>query len=113
MLAVPTLFLVGAATAQIATSFAYFKNGFGSDKIGFYGSVISVKDSRTALALDLDNGTDPDLPGWLGNDRQIFTIGLTMFEWRGRLGLSDPPENITNELDIVQYCHLLKDAIPS
>jgi hypothetical protein len=111
---VPTIFLIGVATAQITTSFAYFKNGFGPNHIGFYGSVISVKDSQTALHLEPDNGTDPDLPGWLGNDsKQTFTIGPDMFEWRGQLGPSHVPDNITDELDIVQYCSLPKNAEPS
>jgi hypothetical protein len=111
---IPTTFLAGVATAQITTSFAYFKNGFGPNHIGFYGSVISVKDSQTALHLELDNGTDPDLPGWLGADsKQTFTIGPNMFEWRGQLGPSNPPDNITDELDIVQYCSLPQDAAPS
>jgi hypothetical protein len=113
MFPMPIIFLAGVTTAQITTSFAYFKNGFGPEHIGFYGSVISVKDSQTVLYLELDNGTDPDLHGWRGDERQPFTIGPNMFEWRNRLGPSTHPDNITDELDVVQYCKLPKDAAPS
>jgi hypothetical protein len=104
---ISTLLLVRAATAQITTSFPYFSGAWGSDKIGFYGSVVNVQNSHTVLALELDNGTDTDIPNWsLDPDRFRLTLGPNMFEGHDRSGPSTVPDNYTNELDIVYHCDL-------
>lgn len=103
---ISALFLVGSASAQITTSFPFYKMAWGSDKVGFYGSVISVKDSQTAIRLEFDNGTSTDHPGYFYPDDQQFTIGPNMFETRVRLGSESFSDNGTDKLDAVDHCEI-------
>jgi hypothetical protein len=84
------LLLASTTAAQLTTSIALGKYYFGTDKIGFYGSVIGVSNSYTTMTLDLDNGTrlfnSRSLPG-------IWTISPTSFE-----------VNFSNEDDQNQSC---------
>jgi hypothetical protein len=70
------LLLASTTAAQLTTSIALGKYYFGTDKIGFYGSVVGVSNSYTTMTLDLDNGTrlfnSRSLPG-------IWTISPTSF----------------------------------
>lgn len=74
----PILVLAGSSAAQLTTSFPFNKHDFGTDKIGFYGSVISLVNGHTAIAVQADNGTDPDAVGRFST--QTFTLGPTYFE---------------------------------
>jgi hypothetical protein len=58
-----SLLFAASATAQVTTSIMMYKPQFGTDKIGFLGSVIGVSNSHTTLALTYDNGTDIDAVG--------------------------------------------------
>jgi hypothetical protein len=74
----PILVLAGSSAAQRTTSFPFNINDFGTDKIGFYGSVISLVNGHTAIAVQADNGTDPNAVGRFST--QTFTLGPTYFE---------------------------------
>jgi hypothetical protein len=113
---ISALCLVETASAQITTSFPYYKTAWGSDKVGFYGSVISVKDSHTAIRLEFDNGTSSDTPGYFYPDDQQFTIGPNMFETRVRLGSESFADNGTDKMDVVDHCDIPEspaDAAPN
>ncbi|KAF2824259.1 hypothetical protein CC86DRAFT_371634 [Ophiobolus disseminans] len=115
-LLIPTL-LLGASTAQqITTSFAFLRTNFGTDKIGFYGSVISVDNAgHTALALEIDNGTDSDRFG-VSPSRSTFTIGPNMFEATDRVGPGSSSNSTSNDTNLVYRCDIPAsppDAAPS
>ncbi|KAH7072358.1 hypothetical protein FB567DRAFT_454806 [Paraphoma chrysanthemicola] len=74
-----TLLFAGATSAQLTTSFPFLKTFLGTDKIGFYGSVIGVSGDHTTLAVVYDNGTDVSALG-LATQAQTFTIAPTMFQ---------------------------------
>jgi len=58
-----TLSLVASATAQLTTAISLLRSGFGTDKIGFYASIIGVSGPNTTLAVTCDNGTDTRAAG--------------------------------------------------
>lgn len=74
-----SLLLAASATAQVTTSILMYKPQYGTDKIGFVGSVIGVSNSQTTLAISYDNGTDTDALG-LDQEIQTVTVGATFFE---------------------------------
>ncbi|KAH7384523.1 hypothetical protein BKA66DRAFT_528761 [Pyrenochaeta sp. MPI-SDFR-AT-0127] len=53
-----TLLFVATASAQFTTSFWALKVGLGTDKVGYYGSVVDANSTHTTIALLFDNGTD-------------------------------------------------------
>jgi hypothetical protein len=74
-----SLLFAASATAQVTTSILMYKPQFGTDKIGFLGSVIGVSNSYTTIALAYDNGTDTDALG-LYEETQTVTVGPTLWE---------------------------------
>lgn len=75
---ISSLLFASSVIAQITTS-AFFVGSLNTDKIGYYGSVISANASHTALALTYDNQTTPNLR-WLAYDSNFtVTVGPTVF----------------------------------
>lgn len=77
------------ASAQLTTSMWWPKETYGTDKLGFVGSVIDVQGSATTLALRLDNGTDTKVIN-LGPVESV-TIGPSLVEYgisRGLFGIT-------------------------
>ncbi|KAH4408502.1 hypothetical protein HBI38_161250 [Parastagonospora nodorum] len=75
-----TLFLATSATAQLTTAIPLLRSGFGTDKIGFYASVIGVSGPNTTLAVTYDNGTDTRAVG-LMREPTTMTISPNMFDF--------------------------------
>jgi len=86
----PTLLLAGSAAAQITTSFAIPESNFGTDKIGFYGSVVSMVDGHTAMVIQFDNGTNTQGLGRM--PPQLYTLGPTYFGFSQ--DISAPPNSL-------------------
>ncbi|KAF2035198.1 hypothetical protein EK21DRAFT_42898, partial [Setomelanomma holmii] len=95
-----TLLFAGAATAQITTSFLWLKAIYGTDKLGFYGSVVSASNGHTTLALTYDNGTDVEALN-LGNNEKTVTVGPTMVE---AVSTGRAVANFTNAEDYTLLC---------
>ena len=72
--------LVASATAQLTTSIWAPESPFGTDKFGYYGSVIGASEGHTTLLLTYDNGTDKEALGF-GTTAGIYTVGPTLFEF--------------------------------
>jgi hypothetical protein len=89
-----SLLFAASATAQVTTSIVMYKPQFGTDKIGFLGSVIGVSNSHTTLALAYDNGTDVDALG-LDGDTQTVTVGPTLWEAATSVHLGDDSTTTT------------------
>jgi hypothetical protein len=100
-----TLLLVSSTTAQLTTSIALLKAGFGTDKLGFYASVIGVSGPNTTLAVVYDNGTNTEALG-LATKPQTMTVGPNMFEIRTNV----PIANGSNSF--ILHCDLPVDAEP-
>ncbi|EAT79063.1 hypothetical protein HBH56_073600 [Parastagonospora nodorum] len=75
-----TLFLAASVTAQLTTAIPLLRSGFGTDKIGFYASVIGVSGPNTTLAVTYDNGTDTRAVG-LMREPTTMTISPNMFDF--------------------------------
>lgn len=61
------LLLAGTASAQITTALWIVGwSGLGTNKLGFYASVVGVNETSTTLKLDFDNGTDTSAMGLAG-----------------------------------------------
>ncbi|KAH9859621.1 hypothetical protein IAQ61_011402 [Plenodomus lingam] len=71
--------LTATATAQLTTSFWAPLFPLGSDKIGYYGSVINANASHTTYFLTFDNGTDYTALGY-GYSNQTMTVGPNIYE---------------------------------
>lgn len=74
-----TALLVASATAQLTTSIWALEYMYGTDKLGFYGSVVGADESHTTLLLTYDNGTDKEGLG-LGSNAGTWTVGPDLFE---------------------------------
>jgi hypothetical protein len=70
---IPALLLVGATSAQITTTMLFLESNLGSEKFGFYGSVIGASNAHTTLAISYDNGTDLE-----GLNLEQFTTSITI-----------------------------------
>jgi hypothetical protein len=104
------LLFAGAATAQITTSYLYPINQYGSNKIGFYGSVIDVSGTHTTLAINFDNGTDTDQLQF-STEPSNLTIGTTDFELsRNVRGLED--KDMANAYEYKIHCDVPSDSAP-
>ncbi|KAH9868861.1 hypothetical protein J1614_007936 [Plenodomus biglobosus] len=53
-----TLLCAATVTAQLTTSLLMPMGSYGTDKLGFFGSVIDANSTYTTIALEYDNGTD-------------------------------------------------------
>lgn len=72
----PITLFAASASAQLTTSIWAF-NGIGTEKVGFYGSVVNANSTHTTLVLVYDNGTDTTN---YGTAAQTWTIGPTFWE---------------------------------
>jgi hypothetical protein len=71
--------LAACAAAQLTTSIWMPTNIYGTDKLGFYGSVIAADESHTTVLLSFDNGTQTRALE-LGAGADTFVIAPTMWE---------------------------------
>lgn len=80
MLSKLTLFaLAASSSAQMTTSIWMLASNFGTDKIGWVGSVIDAKNGHTTLAIRPDNGTDTSALGLAGTPDTV-TVGPSYYE---------------------------------
>jgi hypothetical protein len=71
--------LAASAAAQLTTSIWIPAEVYGTDKLGFYGSVIAADEGHTTLLLNYDNGTQTEALE-LPSEPQTVTVGPTMWE---------------------------------
>ncbi|OAL53750.1 hypothetical protein IQ07DRAFT_609030 [Pyrenochaeta sp. DS3sAY3a] len=73
------LLLAGTTSAQITTALWFIGGyGLGTDKMGYYASVIGVNETSTTLELNYDNGTDTSALGLVGSP---FTMTFAPNVW--------------------------------
>lgn len=75
-----------SASAQLTTSILGFKSNYGTEKLGFYGSVVNANNTHTTLALVYDNGTDMSN---YASSPQTWTVGPTLFEAADKRAYAD------------------------
>lgn len=73
------LALAASSSAQMTTSIWMLANSYGTDKIGWVGSVIDAKNGYTTLAIRPDNGTDTSALGLAGTPETV-TVGPSYLE---------------------------------
>lgn len=94
-----TLLLTGTATAQMTTAFPYPINEWGTDKMGFVGSVLGVSDDRTSYRVIWDNGVDTSQLR-LGSTPSTVTLGPSFFGFsRNVVGANNVTESEEEEDD--------------
>jgi hypothetical protein len=102
-LILPTLLIAGATYAQMTTSIFLLKGTLGTDKIGFYGSVIGASNGHTTLAISYDNGTNIDALN-LGQINQTVTVSPTGFESGQDLSSRDNED--PDAIDLLLRCDI-------
>jgi hypothetical protein len=101
----PALVLAQTSYAQITTSMVMHNKNFGTDKIGFYGSVIDASNSHTTLAIGFDNGTNLDALH-LGEIKQTVTVSPNSFEYAQGRNRLDDADNSTSEVNFIYHCDI-------
>jgi hypothetical protein len=85
---------------QVTTSFWALE--VGTDKLGYYGSVVGAEDGHLTLALEYDNGTTP----LRGEQRRrkvgTWTVGPTMYEYSEQFTVEG--DQTTNLYGVHVYC---------
>ena len=89
-----TLLFAGSAAAQLTTSFAFRDFDVGTDKLGFYGSVVSLVDGHTAILVEFDNGVNTGVVG--GFAPHTYTIGSTYFGLSQNIGTNSSSTDRTD-----------------
>lgn len=75
-----TVLFAASAAAQLTTSM-WMPSSYDPSEVGFYGSVVDVKDGKTTVALQFDDDTDMDSIYVYDNTPETITIqGSTWFE---------------------------------
>ncbi|CAO2655757.1 Nn.00g045600.m01.CDS01 [Neocucurbitaria sp. VM-36] len=87
--------LAATASAQLTTSFWMLEENLGTDKIGYYGSVVDANNTHTTLALSYDNGTDTSALGF-GGSSFTMTVGPTLWEAADNIGSRTTESNNAN-----------------
>jgi hypothetical protein len=105
-----TLLFAGAATAQVTTSFLYPVAQYGTDKIGFLGSVISVSGTHTALEVRFDNGTNLEQLNF-SNEASNLTLSDTQFELVRNVEYAED-KDFANAYEYKIHCDVPTSAAP-
>jgi hypothetical protein len=83
-LLIPSLLLAGAVSAQITTSIPLPEKNLGTDKIGFYGSVIGASNGHTTMVISYDNGTNLEALSY-GDIKVTITVSPNSYEFNQNL----------------------------
>ena len=85
---------------QITTTFWAPK--LGTDKLGYYGSVVGAENGHLTLALDYDNDTSPLMAERNSRSEKTWTVGSTMYEYSSHFSVYD--EGTTRLYGVHFYC---------
>jgi hypothetical protein len=111
-LLIPTLFLAGAASAEITTSIPLPVGNLNSEKLGFVGSVIGVSSGHTTMILNYDSGTDIEALSY-GDINITVTVSPDTFEFnqdRRRGGPNDGTPDGPDDSNLKQLCSIGTDS---
>jgi hypothetical protein len=107
-LLIPSLLLARAVSAQITTSILLPEKNLGTDKLGFYGSVIGASNGHTTMVISYDNGTNLEALSD-GDIKVTITVSPNSYEFNQNLRRGIPNDGRPDDPDgsnINQRCSI-------